>query len=137
MNKKNTYKMVALLLVIIILIVTICITFLDNFGKTYCDDVVVISPDGNHQLLIHEWGTVGGTGAEIYAINPHLPKFLNRLIKVKVGNTSSADCCYSFSQGNYDVIWEDDCVVIYYFSGRESQALSDKSTWSFVRCNLR
>lgn len=135
MNKEKIHKIAALLLVVIMLIVTIWMAFLDSFGRIYGEDIVIVSPDGKHQLLIREWGTIGGTGAEIYTTNPHLPKFLNRLIKVKVGNTSSDDCCYSFSEGLYDVVWGEDFVIIYYFRGR-TQTLDDKSTWSFVRCAL-
>ena len=129
--------MAVVLLVVIVLAVTIWVAFFDDFGKIYKEDIIIESPDGKHQLLICEWGTVGGTGAEIYTINPNLPKFLNRLMKVKVGYTSSDDSCLSFSDGHYDITWADDSVVIYYFSGRKTQDISDKTTWSFVRCKLR
>lgn len=135
MNKKKIYKIVAVSLVLITLVVIIWFAFWDDFGSVYKDDISIISPDGKHQLVIREWGTVGGTGAEIYTTNPHLPTFLNRLLKVKIGNTSADDSCYPFSDGNYDVLWEEDFVVIYYFKGR-TQTLDDKSTWSFVRCAL-
>ncbi len=125
-----------MLLIVGILGVAIWLAFFHNFGKEYCDDINLVSPDGEHQLLIREWGTVGGTGAEIYAVQPRLPKFLRHFINTKVGNTAAADCCYPFSDGNYDVVWEDDCAVISYFSGKKTQVLSDRSTWSVVRCNL-
>ena len=136
MNKKKLYKIVALALVLIMLVATIWFSFLDNFGRIYKDDIFIISPDGKHQLRICEWGTVGGTGAEIYATKPHLPAFLNRLFKIKVGNTSSDDCCFPFSEGLYDVVWGEDSVIIYYFSGK-TQVRSDKSTWSIFQCELK
>ena len=135
MNKKKLYKIVALSLVLITLVAISWFAFWHNFGRVYTDDIFIISPDGKHQLVIREWGTVGGTGAEIYMTNPNLPHFLNRLLKVKIGNTSADDSCCPFSDGNYDVLWEEDFVVIYYFRGR-TQTLDDKSTWSFVRCAL-
>ena len=136
MNKKKIWIIAALLLVVIALIVTIWINFFQNFGKVYQDDIIIVSPDQKNQLLIREWGTIGGTGAEIYIINPDLPKFLTRLLMVKVGTTSADDCCLPFSEGNYDVVWEDDLAVIHYFKGR-TQNLQDKATWSTLRCDLK
>ena len=89
MNKKKLYKIVALALVLIMLVATIWFAFWHKFGKIYKDDIFIISPDGKQQLLICEWGSVGGTGAELYMTNPNLPQFLNRLLKVKIGNTSA------------------------------------------------
>ena len=134
--KRYLYRIGTLLLIIGILGIIIWFAFSHDFGKEFCDDIVVVSPDGEHQLLIREWGTIGGTGAEIYAIHPRLPKFLWHFISTKAGSTYAADCCYPFSEGNYDIVWEDDCAVISYFSGKKTQVLSERSTWSVVRCSL-
>jgi hypothetical protein len=133
--KNNRKKMIVLLFVAMAIILLIA-AFFDGFGRYYKNDLVVTSPDGNHQLLIREWETLGGTGAEIYATNPHLPMFLSRLIKMKVGNTVSDERCCSFSEGRYDIVWEENCAVIYYFSGIGKEDFKDRSTWSVVRCEL-
>ena len=133
---KNNRKKSIVLLFVAIAIILLIATFFDGFGRYYNNDLVVTSPDGKHQLLIREWGTLGATGAEIYATNPHLPMFSNRLTKIKVGDTLSDDCCYSFFEGNYDIVWEDDCAVIYYYSGIGKEVFNDKSTWSVERCDL-
>lgn len=134
--KNNSKKTIVLLLIVIAIVTMLLVVFFDGFGKYYTNDLVVTSPNGEYQLLIREWGTLGGTGAEIYAMNPHIPMFLNRLIKVKVGITSSDDCLYSFFEGYYYIVWEEDCAVIYYYSGIGNEDSNDRSTWSVVRCEL-
>lgn len=136
MNKKSTWKWVVLLLVVVAIILTIWFAIFKDFGRFYHEDIVIKSPDGNHQLLIREWGTIGGTGAEIYAITPGLPMWLNQLMKTEIGQTYADDSCFPFSKGNYELFWDDSYVVIYYISGRSSEDLNDISTWRSTICIL-
>ena len=98
----------------------------DRFGKAYEEDIYVESPDGQYRLIIQEWGTIGATGAEIYIENADalIPSFTRK----KIGNTTAEDCVYPFSHGTYSVEWEDQRVVISYYSGLEGET-EHPETW--------
>ena len=87
-----------------------------RIGAEYFDDIKLNSDDGMHTVIICEWGTMGGTGAEIY--------YENKLI----GETSADDAVYPFRDGNYKVEWKKQSIVIIYYSGRDSQT-DDPATW--------
>ena len=128
-------KILIAVLAVLVIIFLVCELVPIRFGWAYKNDLVITSPDGKYQLLVREGGTLGGTAAEIYAIDPKLPMLLNKFIKTEIGRTSADDSVYPFFDGNYEILWEEDCVTIYYFSGRECET-SDISTWQKVTCKL-
>ena len=136
MKKKSVWKLAALLFAATAIVVALLFAVFQDFGRVYSEDLVIDSPDGNHRLLIREWETIGGTGAEIYAINPELPMWLNQLTKKERGKTIADDCCLPFSTGKYDLAWSEDSVTIRYFSGRNSEDVNDPSTWRSLLCLL-
>ena len=136
MKKKSIWRLAAVLLAVVAIIVAIWFAGFQDFGRIYSEDLVIDSPDGNHRLLIREWETIGGTGAEIYAINPELPMWLNQLTKKELGKTIADDCCLPFSTGKYEITWGEGYVEICYFSGRNSENSADPSTWQTVKCLL-
>lgn len=115
--------------IIVLALVVVAIILFDNFsghyGKEYLEDIVITSDDGAHIIVLKEWGTVGGTGAEIYYLKDNLFGYK----KIKIGETISKDSCYPFRDNNYIVEWNDTTVVISYFSGRQSQSINESSSW--------
>ena len=99
----------------------------DGFGKVYNEDIRITSPDRQYNLIIREWGTIGGTGAEIYIekANALIPSFTRK----EIGKTIADDCIYPFAEGNYSVQWESSRVVISYFSGTPAEDAKNPDTW--------
>ncbi|MBR4072153.1 MAG: hypothetical protein IKK26_06340 [Clostridia bacterium] len=115
--------------IIVLVLVVVAIILFDNYsghyGKEYLEDIVITSDDGAHIIVVKEWGTVGGTGAEIYYLKDNLFGYK----KIKIGETISKDSCYSFRDNNYIVEWNDTTVAISYFSGRQSQTIDNSDSW--------
>ena len=101
----------------------------NSFGKVYEEDICIASPDGQYNLIIREWGTIGGTGAEIYIekANAWIPSFTRK----EIGRTIADDCVYPFANGNYSVRWESDRVVISYFRGTPAEDVKKPDTWKY------
>ena len=97
-------------------------------GRNYLDELSLSSPDGRHTLIIREWETLGGTGAEIFC-KPDSGK------KVKLGRTHADDCVFPFRDGLYTVDWKGDSVLIRYYSGRATQT-DDPGTWDRLTLTL-
>lgn len=106
--------------IIFLLIIVILLTGCGRLGAEYFEDLILTNDDGSYSVTIREWGTMGGSGAEVY--------YNGKLI----GETAADDACYPFRDGNYLVEWKENGIIISYYSGRNSQSLDDKSTWEKV-----
>lgn len=102
------------------------------FTKAYGPDLIVPSPDGQHELVIREWEWWSQGGAEIYIRKPGQDKWYNSWMMKDIGNASTEDLYHPFSRGNYYVEWDSDNVTIYYHQGYGIENGSDRSTWRGV-----
>ena len=123
--KRFLYVIICTLIIFVIFATAIFSSL--KFGMEYLENLEIISPNGQAKLLIKEWGTIGGTGADIYLIEI----YDNGLegVKKEIGYTSSDDCCYPFKEGNYWVEWTDDSLTIIYYQGRQSERVDEPTTW--------
>lgn len=94
--------------------------------RSYRDDLTVPSDDGKYELLIREWDTLGGSGADIYICGS---AWWSRWIAADVGRAIADDYSRPFSWGAYRVIWEDEQVTISYRIGTPAENSDDLSTW--------
>ena len=116
-------SVIFLVLVIVGLLIATKSSF--NFGKKYLEDIIINSDDREHSIVIKEWGTIGGTGADFYYIIESL--FGERMNKI--GETISKDSCYPFRDNYYILEWKDKSVVVSYFGGRQSQTIDNPDAW--------
>ena len=91
------------------------------FNRIYNPD----APDGRHELVVCEWGFGMGGGAEIYIREPGQDRWKMQFI----GEISTDDGYSSFSQGDYDVKWENDKVTICCYTACGIEKRNDQSTW--------
>lgn len=121
----KTY-LVAITLLSVILILFVFPT-VRQLGKIYEADIYVVSPDEKYTIIIKEWGTIGGTGADIYieSRSSWLPFATRR----KIGMTIADDCVYPFRDGYYHVSWESECVVIHYYGGGQRENPLEVNSW--------
>lgn len=94
--------------------------------RSYRDDLTVPSDDGKYELLIREWDTLGGSGADIYICGS---AWWSRWIAAEVGRTSADDYGRPFSWGAYRVIWENEQFAISYCTGTPAEDSDYPSTW--------
>lgn len=95
-------------------------------GRFYEPDLIISSPDGQHELVIREWTCLGGSGADIYIRET---KWYNSWIKTKIGSAAPDDSFLPFSHGTYYVEWESDKVTIHYYKNLSAEKWDDRSTW--------
>ena len=62
--KRFLYVIICTLIIFVIFATAIFSS--PKFGRVYFENLEIISPNGQAKLLIKEWGTIGGTGADIY-----------------------------------------------------------------------
>ncbi len=123
---------IAVIIITLLLPVAVFFTIVKTaFGKDYEKDLLISSPDGRYTLIVREWGTFGGTGAEIYGVEGSTPNAVEIRLAEKLGETIADDVCYPFTSGAYVIEWNDDSILIRYFSGRQIQT-SDPETWDTV-----
>ena len=125
-GKRRIYHIFTIFLCITLGIATF--VAIKDFGKVYNDSIHISSPDGRYTLVVKEWGTLGGTGADIYieSASAWWPFATRR----KIGMTIADDCVYPFRDGYYQVSWESEYVVINYYSGRQQEDTSDIDSWA-------
>lgn len=126
MKKRILLIILALVLLLVIAAQIFLHTPRFNPLRSYRDDLTVPSNDGKYELLIREWDTLGGSGADIYIRGS---AWWNRWIAAEVGRASADNYGRPFSWGSYRVIWEDEQVTITYCTGTPVQDSDDPSTW--------
>lgn len=99
------------------------------FGRTYEPDLVISSPEGQHELVIREFACLGGAGAEIYIREPGQNKWYNSWMMKQVGRTGTDNYCQPFTDGRYYVSWESNQVTICYYRGLRVENANDQATW--------
>ena len=102
------------------------------FAKTYAPDLIITSPDSQHELVVREWVYWSQGGAEIYIRKTGQDKWYNRWREKQIGTTSTDDLYQPFSSGDYYVEWESDKVTVYYYGGWPGEIYEDRSTWRDV-----
>ena len=95
--------------------------------RHYEPELIISSPDGQYELVIHEWTYTVGGGAEIYVRKPGQDKWYNSWRQKKIGDVNSD--CFCFTQGHYSVEWNSDNVTIYYYNGYAIEDVNDCTTW--------
>ncbi len=131
MERNKALKKSKLVLgVLFFLAAAILMSACDRIGKAYKDDIYVLSPDGKYRLIIQEWGTIGGAGAEIYIENRKA--LIPSLTRKHIGNATSDDCEFPFEDGDYYVQWESERVLIFYYGATGAEDYSDPETWRCV-----
>lgn len=98
-------------------------------SRFYEPDIILSSPDGQHELVIREFSCLGGSGAEFYIREPGQDKWYNSWMMKEVGNAGMDDYCQPFTAGSYYVIWESDQVTVCYHEGLGVENEKDRSTW--------
>ena len=119
-------KIVIVILLIAISMFVLWLSLLSRvFGRGYYDDLKLTSPDERYTLIIREWCAGFGGGAEIYVSK-------DGFRKTKLGDIATDDCCHPFHSGEYIVEWEENAVVLRFYSGRGGQT-EDPETWETQR----
>lgn len=124
--KRNTkYLICAAIVFLAVFLVVAVFMASKHWGKAYNDEIRVACPDGQHTLIIKEWGTIGGTGADIFLASDW------GLITVRrqIGSTIADDCVYPFRDGYYQVSWVEESVIIRYYTGHKDENSSDMDSW--------
>ena len=131
-SKKSRIIIITSLVLAVCLILAVGIHFLGIvmlFSRHYEPDIVISSPDGQHELVIREFSCLGGAGAEIYIREP---KWYNSWKLKEIGNAGTDNYYQTFTKGTYYVEWESDEVTIYYYEGLRIEKANDRSTWQGV-----
>ncbi len=97
--------------------------------RGFQDDLEIQSPNGEYTLIIKEWNTLGGGGAEIYCSK-------NGGKAQMLGDVISKDSALPFYRGSYIIEWEEDTVLIRYCSGATAEKPGKPDTWRSVRYEL-
>lgn len=138
MRNFRALSLTSRIIIIVALVLVVCLllaigTYFYILSKAlsrfYETDLVLSSPDGQHELVIREFSCLGGAGAEIYIRQPGQDKWYNRWMEKKVGTTVTDDYFQSFAWGAYYVEWENDHVTLYYCKGLAVENVNDRSTW--------
>ena len=96
--------------------------FIITHNRICVTRIHINSPHNKCELIIEEWETFGGTGADIY--------YSNELYKIKIGNVIAKKGVYPFLSGSYEIKWKDESIIIRYYSGRSTESYEDKDTWT-------
>lgn len=119
-------------IIVVLTSILICNYFMSaQFGREYLEDITISSEDGKYTILIEEWGTIGGTGAEVYYLKDSF--FGSK--KVKIGITDAKDSCYPFRDGKYSIEWKENSAEITYFKGLHSET-EGSEIWKTVILNF-
>lgn len=133
MNKFKKITEVSIIAIVVIVILAVLIfnpitRLIASGGRAHESDLVITSPNGKYTIIIKEWGTIGGTGAEVYSLKNTNVNALTELFAVRIGDTWADDGCYPFRDGNYEMEWHENSVTIRYSSGARSETPAP-STW--------
>ena len=110
-------------LVLLAVISVVCINIAMDSYTTYETEITDVSPDGKREIIIREFDTLGGSGADILLKNG----------SEKVKKRIAFDDYYKpFKEENYNIHWEEEKVLIKYYSGADAQSANDVETWSEV-----
>ena len=96
--------------------------------KSYYDDLIFTSPDGEYRLTVSEWTYFAYSGAELY-----VGRTANAGRGREAGTTFSSAPSGVFRDGDFHIEWNADSVAVYYrrFAGNETD---DPQTWGCTVC---
>ena len=134
MDKRVKAGKIVIVILIVILLIAISMFALwlsllrRAFRVDYVDDdLKLTSPDERHTLIIREWNDLLVSGAEIYVSKDGFGK-------MKLGRITTDYGCHPFHSGKYIVEWEENAVVLRFYSGSiRGQKKEDPETWETSR----
>lgn len=125
-NKKMFFIVITAMLSVIVVITCVYISLSNSvlFKRHYESETKIVSPDGNHTVIIKQFSVMGGSGAEVYY------KGKGDLRKIRKGQLIFDDYTLPFSDERaYSVSWGDDEVEIKYYSGTPAENIDNPETW--------
>ena len=93
-------------------------------GRTYDASVTTTSQDGKYQLALKEYTCLGPSGAEVWLNNK------------KIGDLLFDDYNTPIAAKAYKIEWQDEELIIQYFSGIGTEKRDDSCTWRTFQYKL-
>lgn len=124
--KKRFFILITVILAVIVAIACVHISLSNSilFKRYDESEIKVVSPDGKHTVIIHQFSVAGGSGADVYY------KGKGDLWKQRTGGLTFDDYILPFSdEGLYSFYWGNEEVEIRYYSGTPSESIYDQQTW--------